>query len=407
MVGVRPAVVLLVMALAVASAFGSAAISAALLLLVVALVAEAFRHELRGSDLPKDALLFLPVLGWKAATRAVTTSPAEAFRLHDAWYRAPYVAVAAVRPRAAEVRRILHALFASHAAVALWALGQRSFGLPSFAEPLVDVESQRFQGFAGHPNSYAGSIAVVLMVDLAVGLLADRRLLLYMPALGLGSVFAGSRGWWIGVAAAFALLLVSTRSARLTARALGVAILAVLVTVAIVPGLASRIDAGLDPDQNQYRIHFWEISWQVFTEHPVIGVGGGMLPAYLGPHVERGEIDNAAQGHSLYLHELAEGGVPGLVLVVGLLAWFLVKHLRAGWRSPSPLARSLHVGAAMVIVALLVEGVFDHNFSNAVVSAHVSLVLGLAQGHQRRDDDEAATITAGLEAAQGGPTDRP
>ena len=78
-----------------------------------------------------------------------------------------------------------------------------------------------------------------------------------------------------------------------------------------VPWFSQRIKDGFSFEKNIYRFNFWIISWNVFLEHPIAGVGSGMLPGYLEPFKEKGLIDNTAHAHNLYLHALAEERHPG------------------------------------------------------------------------------------------------
>jgi Tfp pilus assembly protein PilF len=106
------------------------------------------------------------------------------------------------------------------------------------------------------------------------------------------------------------------------------------------------------------RYDYWRIAWQVWREHPVLGVGAGNYPRSY--YQQRSTTEDIEQPHSLELQALSELGVVGALLLAGFIAgvaWGVVRMRRAARRSP--LTRSLMVGAVGVLVAWLVQTSVD------------------------------------------------
>jgi hypothetical protein len=377
------AITWLLCALAAATVLGPTASSLVLAVLIAAVVVQVIRREILVSDFRLDALVYVAVFSWNAFTRALATSVPEVAKVRLAWYRMPYLVVGGIKIDRPSLLRVLHVLFGANALIVVLALGQRFLGLPVVGEPLFDASSPaRVQGLTGHPNSYAGCIAIVLLLNIGIALYHDRRYFAYTPFLGAGLLFSGSRGYVLGVAVGLVVMLAMSPSLRRSPRYLGIALLVVVVAVMATPGLSQRLADGVVPDRNAYRASFWEISWDIFRDHPVVGIGSGMLPDRLEPYQASGVIDNSAQAHSLYLQELAEDGLPGLVLVTGAYVYFLVKYFRLHRRARDSVMAGVSLAAAAAVLTLLIEGFFDFNFGNAIVAIVLNLVLGLVDGHR-------------------------
>jgi O-antigen ligase len=149
-----------------------------------------------------------------------------------------------------------------------------------------------------------------------------------------------------------------------------------------VPWFSQRISDSFSLEKNVYRLNFWKISWNTFLEHPVTGVGSGMLPKYLAPYEEQGLIDNTAHAHSLYLHELAEDGVPGFIIVIGVHIYFLVKYMKVFRASSEPLLKAFSLGVALSFVNLLAAGIFENNFGAAIVALNINFLMGVLEGYR-------------------------
>jgi putative inorganic carbon (HCO3(-)) transporter len=208
--------------------------------------------------------------------------------------------------------------------------------------------------------------------------------------------FSLSRGAWIGVAAA---LVVTTiiRSKRAAVLALtGALLLAVLVLLGqlnLIPDVVSERFSGVGDyfgfvdvrgvpvnDANfaiVERMAHWQAAWNMFNDHPWLGIGIGnyaaVYPAYALPHWD----DPLGHAHNYYLNVLAESGIVGLaayLVLWGAIFWTAWRAVR----STRGLAQGIAAGAFGVLIALSVHNLFDDLFVHSM-QMQVGITLGLIQ----------------------------
>lgn len=372
----------LLCAFAVATVLPMTATTLVLGLLIIVFAADLVRKNIDAADFKKDSLLYVAIYGWKAVTRALATSAGEIVKIKGVWDRIPYVVIGFYNIHRDVVIRIFHILFLANAVIVIYALGQKFFGMPPLYKPLFYGDSGRMSGYFGHPNQYAGCISIVLLTNATLALYHDKRFFLYLPFLLTGLIFSGTRSYFLGVFVCFLIILLLAKSfKKMTAYSL-IAVAAVAVIMFTVPWFSQRIADGFSLDKNIYRLNIWKISWNTFLDHPIVGVGNGMLRQQLAPYVKQGVIDTDAHAHSLYLHELAEGGIPGFILVVGAHLYFMIKYFRVFGRSSDSLLRAFSLGMALSFANLLVAGIFEYNFGAAIVALNINFLMGVLEGHR-------------------------
>ena len=199
-------------------------------------------------------------------------------------------------------------------------------------------------------------------------------------ALGAGLVWTALVALWSAAAAR------SDRADRL--RSLGSWLLAIPVVVALAlsVGFAGRISTEVgnqwrafvhvgevgenttpsSPASNRTRLlsgagnryDYWRIAWQMWTEHPLDGVGAGNYARTY--FARRATTEDVEQPHSLELQALSELGLVGGLLVVAFVAgvgWGALR-MRRGAES-SALMRGLMVGGLGGFAAWLVQASVD------------------------------------------------
>jgi O-antigen ligase len=165
----------------------------------------------------------------------------------------------------------------------------------------------------GYANAFGGLCAIGLAVagvlgwrlrrhPLAAGLVLAAAALL-TTALALTS----SRGGWAALASA---LLVAA-AGRWRARA-ALAVAAALVSLSVLTAFTTL------PSRLQARGDYWHVAWQVAGRHPLAGSGAGTFDLGWAAYGDLGRWGEVLDAHSLYLETLAELGIVGLVLVLGL-----------------------------------------------------------------------------------------
>jgi hypothetical protein len=84
------------------------------------------------------------------------------------------------------------------------------------------------------------------------------------------------------------------------------------------PVSGSSLNSRLFQLSSNGRVELWHVAWRQFSHHPLNGTGAGTFEPYWYQHRHSNQIVRDA--HSLYIETLAELGLPGLVLLVGMLA---------------------------------------------------------------------------------------
>jgi O-antigen ligase len=383
-------VLYLLYAFAVATVLAMSATSIVLGLILVFFIVDLLRKTIGSSDFKKDSLLYVALFGWKAFTRSLATSVKDIPKIKGVWDRVPYIVIGFYKIHRDAVIRIFHILFIANAFIVVYALSQHFLGVPPLSKPLFYEDSGRISGYFGHPNQYAGCIAIILIMNICLAQYHDKRFFYYSPFLLAGVVFAGSRSYFLGVFVCFIMILVLSGSFKTILKYSVVAAIIIAVIMFTVPWFSQRITDSFSLEKNFYRLNFWKIAWKTFLEHPMFGVGSGMLPSYLEPYKEAGLIDNAAHAHNLYLHELAEDGIPGFILVTGVHLYFLVKYFKVYRKSTESLMKAFSLGVSLVFVNLLVAGFFEYNFGAAIVALNINFLMGVLEGYRSFVSHETA-----------------
>jgi O-antigen ligase len=199
------------------------------------------------------------------------------------------------------------------------------------------------------PLGYANALGALCAIGLAVVAVLTwqrRRNVLVAAAGAVAAVLlvvalalTSSRGSWAALAAALVVMAAGQRrpfaAAALAAGLAGVSLLTVFTAA---PGLL------------QARGAYWQAAWQVVKRHPFLGSGAGTYDLAWAAYGDITRWDEALDAHSLYVETLAELGVVGFVLVLGLLApaaWAVVSgHLSPGQNAAlaGGLAYLVHAG---------------------------------------------------------------
>jgi O-antigen ligase len=108
------------------------------------------------------------------------------------------------------------------------------------------------------------------------------------------------------------------------------------------------------------RIETWKVALDVFEDHPVLGVGAGAFPLVA---IQYSKRDTVFVQHNIYLQALTDGGLPGLLLLVGLLVSFFRDQRAVGRkvdvraRDP-PLLPWIAFGLEVSMLSFMVAGFF-------------------------------------------------
>jgi hypothetical protein len=167
----------------------------------------------------------------------------------------------------------------------------------------------------GYANALGGLCAIGVAIVAVLGWRARRNPAAVILATGAAAVLTtalaltSSRGSWAALAAALAVAATGRQRAR---TALGVALALAALTVATAFTTAPRL--------LQARGDYWHAAWQIAKRHPLGGSGAGTFDLGWAAYGDVARWGTVLDAHGLYIETLAELGVVGLILVLGLLA---------------------------------------------------------------------------------------
>jgi O-antigen ligase len=257
---------------------------------------------------------------------------------------------------------------------------------------------ERITGFMSHWMTYGGQLMIVLMLLGAFLIFSDqarRWLWVWIAAavvIGAAILLGWTRGIWIGTGAGVVYLLWNWKKWLVAVVPAAVALLLV------VPGpMHERLTSFLKPhgevDSNQHRKVTWRTGLRMIAAHPLLGLGPEGVKLHFKEYVPE-DVKQLPEGwyghlHNIYLHYAAERGIPTMLALMWMLARILLDFWRGARRAPpgSDAGFFLH-GAVAALIAILVEGIFEHNLGDSEV-----LMLFLAMvsmGYACRDEVEHA-----------------
>jgi len=227
-----------------------------------------------------------------------------------------------------------------------------------------DNLGQRVQGTLGHYMTYSGLLMLVIGVALARVLFGNGErtwAALVMPALAVAVALTFTRSASVGACAAAAVLL-TLKDFRL----LAVLPVALALFIAVAP---SRVNArfasifDLNNPTNRDRLAMLREGEHMIAAHPLVGVGPNMVERLYAEYRDPDAVEKVNQHlHNVPVQIAAERGLPALAIWI----WFIVT-LTAGlmrlYRSDPD--RALAAAGISAAAAMLVAGMFEHNFGNS------------------------------------------
>jgi len=228
------------------------------------------------------------------------------------------------------------------------------------ADWLEGAARVRARGFL-HPVSYAevmgiGLLGVAAYLARREGSPRRRKAAAALVVLVAAAVIASqTRAVLIALAAAFAAACVLEARWRRRIPAAVLVLAGVFGFWEIMPtegrGLRNLIYSGSSSPHHS-RFALWGAAMQIAGDRPLTGVGpGGYRAAFERYHPERLDGEGAwGNAHNVYLHQLAERGVPGLLLLLGALSALAL----GAWRAERARRDAWSLWAACATAALIV-----------------------------------------------------
>jgi O-antigen ligase len=283
-----------------------------------------------------------------------------------------------------------------------------AYGLVS---PPAPGGEDRLAGTIGEPNQLAAVLVAGVVLAAALSFVMRAK-----PLLRLGLAVASglclittfltlSRAGLIALL--FSMIAAVAIAGRWRAAALAMAGAAISILVIFFAFVASPEQRGrvtYTGGGGSGRSDIWTIGWRMVQKHPVHGIGVGQFPTSAVHYViapgtiERSDllIDTPKTAHNIYLHELAELGIVGLIPFLLILGFSLRCALLAARKFERDKNLGMELMSRAVFVALI--GILTADFfASEQFSKQLWLLLGLcpallAIAHARRggEDERAA-----------------
>jgi O-antigen ligase len=200
----------------------------------------------------------------------------------------------------------------------------------------------RTAGLAGDPNEFA----IYTVTGLCIGYYLFRRSrkktekIIYLTSIAisiLSLIFSGSRGGILALSAVVVFVVVIDFRKSIKPFFLGICLIVMIgfIALPIIPnyqisrimGIPKSIIYGEKTVSLRYEL--WKSSLRVWMDYPLFGVGSGGVTDYKMEHMLYKNIDINYVTHNTYINILAEMGITGFFIFVGIIMFSIVGYYRS------------------------------------------------------------------------------
>lgn len=259
----------------------------------------------------------------------------------------------------------------------------------------------RAAGFFGNPMTFAGYLCIylpllfVLLFEKSVSVRGRWFTGGLAILLSAALLFNATRGAWLAVVCTISLLLLYYLTQR---KKLAAVILCCLLAVGAgltqYPPVVQRAQSITDTknQSNHERLLIWHSAYEMFKDHPVMGVGLGQYKdnyqkKYISPEAKEPFLSHA---HNNFMQMLAENGLIGFAGFMTLISCFIGYSFKRFWQEGNPYALMMCASA----LALVLQGLTEYNFGNGAVMKSFWLVQGcllvLSQNWKKESPEQDA-----------------
>lgn len=195
----------------------------------------------------------------------------------------------------------------------------------------------------------------------------------------LGILCTESRGAYIAIALSIATLLISSR--KIFKKLLPfMFVLAIGIPLTIALRYKNNSSGNEFLASNNNRLAIWRVCADLFTEHPIIGMGAGTENIHQ-EILQRIGI-NRSHAHNLFLEIATEGGIIGVVLVIAIIVVF-AKNLFKLFHLKNNAYRPYAVLYTSSIIGFITMSLYEHTLQSPKEMMVFFLFLGFAEATLR------------------------
>lgn len=195
----------------------------------------------------------------------------------------------------------------------------------------------------------------------------------------LGILCTESRGAYIAIALSIATLLISSR--KIFKKLLPfMFVLAIGIPLTIALRYKNNSSGNEFLASNNNRLAIWRVCADLFTEHPIIGMGAGTENIHQ-EIIQRIGI-NRSHAHNLFLEIATEGGIIGVILVIAIIVVF-AKNLFKLFHLKNNAYRPYAVLYTSSIIGFITMSLYEHTLQSPKEMMIFFLFLGFAEATLR------------------------
>jgi len=120
-------------------------------------------------------------------------------------------------------------------------------------------------------------------------------------------------------------------------------------------------------NSNLERINRWQSAFRMFNERPVFGFGPGTYQFEYGPYQHSTEktlistnFGDRGNAHSEYIGPLAEEGLPGMLIMAGILVFTIITGLRVYKKAKSRELKILSLSILLGLITYFFHGTMNN-----------------------------------------------
>lgn len=246
-----------------------------------------------------------------------------------------------------------------------------SFSLVYLFTHIPESLTDRLYCPLGNPNSLAGLLVITIPFMIRIVWIVRFRFLLGILLLFSFIIlyFTYSRGGISGVIGAILFLFFITQRKRYIFILTACVLIATVVFITYQSVFLSRW-TGLQTVFQ--RFYIWEHSWQMFLDHPILGVGLGAYPNVYFDY--KGEFSWHQHSHNIFMQQACEVGIIGLLSFI----WLLIALFRESFVSKlNNYEKVVKEGLLASLIGFLIHSQVDYFFWIPVFQLYFWLIMGI------------------------------
>ncbi len=224
----------------------------------------------------------------------------------------------------------------------------------------------------------------------------------FLVVFAIGMILSGTRGSWVATVGGLVIVYLPRLKPRhyliiilSIVLGTGIALQVPVITDFVNYRLGSAISSG-----GEGRITIWLVSWNMFLQHPVLGVGWRMSETFMSLQDFDGTRQNLTwesnfgrfqprTPHNIYLQNLVELGIVGFIL---FMIWLIPLITARVHRTPE--LRDLWLVTLAICMAMLVGGLTNPAFAKKYFWLALALPQGLRYYWLQHRHPEPTSVTA-------------